>query len=63
MAGIVSATPAQILAARDKVLTLAQTLQQIAHNVPQGPALPAAMVTLVDAQVDAAVAAIAPLNT
>lgn len=64
MAGIVSATAAQVQTARDKVYALAKVLQDISQGpLPANTALNAAQITAVDAIVDAAVAAIAPLNT
>ena len=64
MAGIVSATPAQVQTARDKVYALAKVLQDISQGpLPVNTALNAAQITAVDAIVDAAAAAIAPLNT
>ena len=64
MAGIVSATAAQVQTARDAVEKLARLLQDISQGPLPGPAkLNAAQITLVDGVVDAAVAAIAPLST
>lgn len=64
MAGIVSATDAQIQTARDAVEKLARTLQDLSQGpLPNKAYLAAAQITAIDAAVDAAVAAIAPLNT
>ena len=64
MAGIVSATPAQVQTARDKVQALYLKLQAISQGpLPVNTKLSAQQITEVDAIVDAAVAAIAPLNT
>lgn len=64
MAGIVSATDAQVQTARDAVFALAKVLQDISQGpLPSAANLNAAQITSVDAIVDAAVAAIAPLNT
>lgn len=63
MAGIVSATPAQALAARDSLMKLVVYLQQYAQGSLGTAKTPAALVTLVDAAVDDAVAKLAPLNT
>ena len=63
MAGIVSATPAQALAARDSLMKLVVYLQQYAQGSLATAKTPAALVTLVDAAVDDAVAKLAPLNT
>lgn len=63
MAGIVSATPAQALAARDSLMKLVVYLQQYAQGSLDTAKTPAALVTLVDAAVDDAVAKLAPLNT
>lgn len=64
MAGIVSATDAQVQTARNAVYALAKVLQDISQGpLPNAANLNAAQITAVDAIVDAAVAAIAPLNT
>jgi hypothetical protein len=64
MAGIVSATDAQVQTARDKVHALYRKLQDISQGpLPPKGALSAQQIVEVDAIVDAAVAAIAPLNT
>ena len=64
MAGIVSATAAQVQTARDKVYALAKVLQDISQGpLPVNTKLNAAQIASVDAIVDAAVAAITPLNT
>ena len=64
MAGIVSATVAQVQTARDAVEKLARLLQDISQGpLPNAANLNAAQITAVDAIVDAAVAAITPLNT
>lgn len=64
MAGIISATAAQVQTARDKVYALAKVLQDISQGpLPANTALNAAQIASVDAIVDAAVAAITPLNT
>ena len=64
MAGIVSASAAQVAAARKALQQLAIELEQVS----QGPLPPAASLSTrqaarIDAKVDALVAAIAPLNT
>jgi len=66
MAGIVSATPALVLTARDACLKLIPYLQHLTDGgEPLGDAtvMPAALITAVDAAVDAAAAAIAAINT
>lgn len=63
MAGIVSATPAQALAARDSLMKLVVYLQQYAQGSLAPAKTPAALITLVDAAVDDAVAKLSPLNT
>ena len=64
MAGILSATIAQVQTARDATFKLALELQRIVDGTSVGPAQQnAAQVTRIDAIVDAQVAAIAPLNT
>ena len=64
MTGIVSATQAQVLTARNALLMLEDQLQKISQGpLPPAAKLNAAQITRVDALVDAAVAALAPLNT
>jgi hypothetical protein len=64
MAGIVSATYAQVVTARDATFKLARQLQAITDGtIPSGTNLNASQVTAIDALVDAQVAAIAVLNT
>lgn len=64
MAGIVSATAAQVQTARDVVEKRVRVFQDISQGpLPANTALNAAQITSVDAIVDAAVAAITPLNT
>lgn len=64
MAGIVSASVAQIAAARVAVAALQFELERLANGpYPDRLALGTAQITAIDAKVDAAVAAIAPLNT
>lgn len=64
MAGIVSATPAQVVAATAATVKLLAVLQGIANGPLNAPAgLGAAQITAIDALVDAQVAAIALLNT
>lgn len=64
MAGIISATPAQVQTARDKVYALAKVLQDLSQGpLPTNTKLNAAQIASIDAIVDAAVAAITPLNT
>ena len=64
MAGIISATDAQVQTARNAVFALAKVLQDISQGpLPRASKLNAAQATSVDAIVDAAVAAITPLNT
>ena len=67
MAGIVSATAAQCLTARDAAIKLLPYLQELGEG-NLGPTKTnvtgnAALITEIDAAVDALVAAIAPLNT
>lgn len=64
MAGIISATPAQVQTARDAVHKLDRVLQDLSQGpLPPNTKLNAAQITSIDAIVDAAVAAITPLNT
>lgn len=64
MAGIVSATAAQVATARVAVAKLALELEQIANGpLPPAAKLSTQQATRVDAKVDAVVAALAPLNT
>lgn len=64
MAGIISATAAQVQTARDAVEKLARILQDVSQGpLPTNTKLNAAQIVIVDAAVDAAVAAITPLNT
>lgn len=64
MAGITTATQAQVAAARVAVAKLHMELEKVANGpYPAPAALGAAQITAIDALVDAAVAAIAPLNT
>lgn len=64
MAGIVSATAAQIQTARDAVRKLGIELQMLSQGPYPGVAgLGADLITRIDTAVDNAVAAIAPLNT
>ena len=64
MAGIVTATAAQVQTARDATAKLLRALQDISQGpLPTNTKLNAAQITAVDAVVDAQVAAIAPLNT
>ena len=64
MAGIISATAVQVQTARDATFKLARVLQDISQGpLPANTKLNAAQITAIDALVDAAVAAITPLNT
>ena len=63
MAGIVSATVAQVQTARRRVAQLEVILQQFAQGTYAPTTLNADQITKVDAAVAAAVAALAPLNT
>lgn len=63
MAGIVSATVAQVQEARRRVAQLEVVLQQFAQGTKAPTTLNADQITAVDAAVDAAVAALTPLNT
>lgn len=64
MAGIVSATAAQVQTARDAVHKLDRVLQDLSQGpLPPNTELNAAQIASIDAIVDAAVAAITPLNT
>ena len=64
MAGIISATAAQVQTARDAVEKLARILQDVSQGpLPTNTKLNAAQIVIVDAAVDATVAAITPLNT
>lgn len=64
MAGIISATAAQVQTARDAVEKLARILQDVSQGpLPTNTKLNAAQIVIVDAAVVAAVAAITPLNT
>lgn len=64
MAGIISATAAQVQTARDAVEKLARILQDVSQGpLPTNTKLNAAQIVIVDAAVAAAVAAITPLNT
>jgi len=64
MVGIVSASVAQVQTARDATFKLARALQQIVDGTGVGPAQQnPAQIAIVDALVDAQVAAVAPLNT
>ncbi len=64
MAGnIVAATPAQALAARDAIVKLEKELQLYAQGSIKTTAANTAQADQVDALIDAALAALAPLNT
>lgn len=63
MAGIVSATAAQILDCRRKVVQLEIMLQQFAQGTRSPTALNATQITQVDTKVDEVAAALALLNT
>ena len=63
MAGIVSATVAQVQEARRRLAQLEVILQRFAQGTLAPTALNADQITMVDAAVDAAVAALNPLNT
>lgn len=64
MAGIVSATAAQVQTARVAVAKLSAALQDVSQGpLPANTKLNTAQAAAIDALVDAAVAAIAPLNT
>jgi len=64
MAGIVSATFVQVVDARNKVLKMEQMLQAMVGGQWAGPVhLSAGQVSAIDAAVDAAVAAVALINT
>lgn len=63
MAGIVSATVAQVQEAHRRLAQLEVILQQFAQGTLAPTALNADQITKVDAAVDAAVAALTPLNT
>ena len=63
MAGIVSATVAQVQEARRRVAQLEAILQQFAQGTRAPTTLNADQITKVDAAVAAAVAALTPLNT
>lgn len=63
MAGIVSATVAQVQEARRRVAQLEVILQQFAQGTLAPTTRNADQITAVDAAVDAAVAALTPLNT
>ena len=63
MAGIVSATVVQVQEARRRIAQLEVILQQFAQGTLAPTTLNANQIAAVDAAVDAAVAALAPLNT
>jgi phosphatidate phosphatase APP1 len=64
MAGIVSATQAQIVAARKALQKLSVELEQLTNGpLPKASALSTRQAARIDAKVQALVAAIAPLNT
>lgn len=63
MAGIVSATAAQILDCRRKVVQLEIMLQQFAQGTRAPAALNATQIAQVDTKVDEVAAALALLNT
>jgi len=64
MAGIISATAAQVQTARVAVLKLSRILQDVSQGpLPSNTKLNAAQITFVNAAIVAAVAAIVPLNT
>ena len=63
MAGIVSATVAQVQEAHRRLAQLEGILQQFAQGTLAPTALNADQIAKVDAAVDAAVAALNPLNT
>lgn len=63
MAGIVSATVAQVQEARRRVAQLEDILQQFAQGTLAPTTLNADQIAKVDAAVDAVAAALAPLNT
>lgn len=63
MAGIVSATAAQILDCRRKVVQLEILLQQFAQGTRSPTALNSTQITQVDTKVDEVAAALALLNT
>jgi len=63
MAGIVSATAAQILACRRKVVQLEILLQQFAQGTRSPTALNSTQIAQVDTKVDEVAAALALLNT
>lgn len=64
MAGIATATAAQVLAARDTTFRLARELQALVDgSQPAGVNITAANVTRIDALVDAHAAALALINT
>lgn len=63
MAGIVSATSAQCLTARNAALAFQLYIQQFAQGTLAPTTLSAEQITEVDALVDTLVAALAPLNT
>ena len=64
MAGIVSATQAQIAAARKALQQLAIELEQLSQGpLPKASDLSTRQAARIDAKVDALVAALAPLNT
>lgn len=63
MAGIVSATVAQVQEASRRLAQLENILQQFAQGTLAPTTLNADQIAKVDAAVDAAVAALTPLNT
>lgn len=63
MAGIVSATAAQILDCRRKVVQLEILLQQFAQGTRSPTALNSTQIAQVDTKVDEVAAALALLNT
>ena len=63
MAGIATATAAQVEDARRRLAILGVELQQFSQGSRKGSALSAAQIIKIDLQVDQAVAALALLNT
>mgnify|MGYP006344183351 CR=1 FL=1 len=63
MAGIATATPAQVEDARRRLAILGVDLQLFSQGSRKGTALTATQITKIDLLVDQAVAALALLNT
>ena len=63
MAGIATATPAQVEDARRRLAILGDDLQKFSQGTRKGTSLTATQITKIDLLVDQAVAALALLNT